>query len=69
MTQKTSSLKDIRKLHEQLQQQLDETDRNELRNSAKIRAISTAKSYEEFRQIVNAAHLQPIRRKSRYHFN
>lgn len=59
-------LKNIRKIHEKLQKEIDETERNELRNAAKLRAISTAKSYEEFRQIVNAAHLKPICRRSKY---
>lgn len=32
----------------------------DLRNSTKIRSVKTAKSYEEFKNMVDAAHLNPI---------
>ncbi|KAJ3649227.1 hypothetical protein Zmor_020980 [Zophobas morio] len=36
-----------------------------VRNDAKIRAATTSKSYDEFRDIVAAAHLQPIKNKDK----
>lgn len=35
---------------------------NELRNDAKLRAINSTKTYDEFKDIVDAAHLQPMKR-------
>lgn len=33
-----------------------------LQNDAKLRAINTTKTYDEFKDIVDAAHLQPLNR-------
>lgn len=32
----------------------------ELRNEAKLRAVKSTKTYDEFKDIVDAAHLQPL---------
>lgn len=34
----------------------------DLRNDAKLRAVNTAATYEEFEDIVNSAHLKPFRK-------
>lgn len=36
-----------------------------IRNEAKIRACTTSKNYDEFREIVDAAHLRPVRREDK----
>lgn len=35
---------------------------NKLQNDAKLRAINSTKTYDEFKDIVDAAHLQPLNR-------
>lgn len=35
---------------------------NKLQNDAKLRAINSTKTYDEFKDIVEAAHLQPLNR-------
>ncbi|KAM7346147.1 dynein axonemal assembly factor 19 [Cochliomyia hominivorax] len=36
-----------------------------LRNDAKLRAVNTTQTYEEFKDIVDAAHLRPISREDK----
>ncbi|XP_065370521.1 coiled-coil domain-containing protein 103 [Calliphora vicina] len=36
-----------------------------LRNEAKLRAVNNTKSYDEFKDIVDAAHLKPISRQDK----
>ncbi|XP_061397797.1 coiled-coil domain-containing protein 103 [Musca vetustissima] len=36
-----------------------------LRNDAKLRAVNNTKSYEEFKDIVDAAHLKPITKQDK----
>lgn len=33
---------------------------NKLQNDAKLRAVNSTKTYDEFKDIVDAAHLQPL---------
>lgn len=33
---------------------------NQLQNDAKLRAVNSTKTYDEFKDIVDAAHLQPL---------
>ncbi|XP_037953607.1 coiled-coil domain-containing protein 103 [Teleopsis dalmanni] len=56
---------DLIKLREDCMQVVRDGELYELRNSAKLRAINTTKSYEEFKDIVDAAHLQPISKKDK----
>ncbi|XP_017038812.1 coiled-coil domain-containing protein 103 [Drosophila ficusphila] len=37
----------------------------ELRNDAKLRAVYSTQSYEEFKDIVDAAHLRPVTRSDK----
>ncbi|KAH8372629.1 hypothetical protein KR009_001474 [Drosophila setifemur] len=37
----------------------------QLRNDAKLRAVYTSQSYEEFKDIVNAAHLRSVTRSDK----
>lgn len=40
--------------------QIEESNLYELRNGAKLRAVKTSKTYEEFKDIVDAAALHPL---------
>ncbi|XP_054740292.1 coiled-coil domain-containing protein 103 [Anastrepha obliqua] len=46
-------------------ERLHESKLYELRNDAKLRAVNTTQTYDEFRDIVDAAHLQPISRQDK----
>lgn len=37
-----------------------------LQNNAKLRAINSTKTYDEFKDIVDAAHLQPLNRTDKH---
>ncbi|KAL1513848.1 hypothetical protein ABEB36_003196 [Hypothenemus hampei] len=56
----SNSKKQLEFLYSQLQSDLESDTRYWLRNDAKLKAVVTAKSYEEFRESVDAAHLQPL---------
>ncbi|CAG9766545.1 unnamed protein product [Ceutorhynchus assimilis] len=47
-------------LYAQLQNDLNSDKRYWVRNDAKLRAVVTAKSYDEFRDYVDAAHLKSL---------
>lgn len=41
------------------------SDLSKLQNDAKLRAINSTKTYDEFKDIVDAAHLQPLSRSDK----
>lgn len=47
-------------LFETLHKAIQDDKRYWIRNDAKIRASLTSKNYDEFREIVDAAHLNPL---------
>ncbi|KAF2900352.1 hypothetical protein ILUMI_05834 [Ignelater luminosus] len=50
-------------LFEELQSAIEEDKRYWIQNDAKIRASTTAKNYDEFRETVAAAHLMSLTKK------
>ncbi|EFA05848.2 hypothetical protein TcasGA2_TC008639 [Tribolium castaneum] len=54
-----------KKLYEELKSAIDEDKMYWLKNDAKLRAVNSSKSYDEFRDIVAAAHLQPVTKKDK----
>lgn len=38
---------------------------SQLQNDAKLRAVNSTKTYDEFKDIVDAAHLQPLNRSDK----
>lgn len=56
---------EIRNLKEECRNQIKKDELYDIRNSAKIRAVTSVKSYDEFRDIVDAAHLRPLDKKDK----
>ncbi|KAH1007948.1 hypothetical protein HUJ04_005119 [Dendroctonus ponderosae] len=52
--------RELKDLYLKLQSDLDSDKRYWIRNDAKLKAVVTSKSYDEFREIVEAAHLKPL---------
>ncbi|XP_055321324.1 coiled-coil domain-containing protein 103 [Sitodiplosis mosellana] len=42
---------------------------SQLQNDAKLRAVNSTKTYDEFKDIVDAAHLQPLSRSDKKNAN
>ncbi|CAH1364533.1 hypothetical protein MTP99_000893 [Tenebrio molitor] len=53
------------KLYEELKSAIDEDKMYWVKNDAKLRAVVTSRTYDEFRDIVAAAHLQPLTKKDK----
>ncbi|XP_055618509.1 coiled-coil domain-containing protein 103 [Toxorhynchites rutilus septentrionalis] len=51
---------DIKKVEAECLQKIQEAELYRLRNEAKLRAVNTSRDYDEFKDIVAAAHLNPI---------
>ncbi|XP_035785628.1 coiled-coil domain-containing protein 103 [Anopheles aquasalis] len=51
---------DIVALEERCLEQIREDNLYSLRNDAKLRAVLSSKNYEEFKNIVDSAHLTPL---------
>ncbi|XP_075168817.1 dynein axonemal assembly factor 19 [Haematobia irritans] len=51
---------ELQKLQETYMERIKMSELHTLRNDAKLRAVNNTKSYEEFKDIVDAAHLKPI---------
>ncbi|XP_050315957.1 uncharacterized protein LOC126750384 [Anthonomus grandis grandis] len=60
MSQSNTELND---LYENLKNDLRKDKMYWIRNDAKLRAVVTAKSYDEFRDYVDAAHLKSVTRE------
>ncbi|CAG9808642.1 unnamed protein product [Chironomus riparius] len=56
------TVKEIQKLTEACLNNLKSDELYRLRNDAKLRAVNSSKSYDEFKDIVDAAHLKPLSR-------
>ncbi|KAF7990203.1 hypothetical protein HCN44_000008 [Aphidius gifuensis] len=57
---------DLEDLEEELQKALNEDTLYDLQNDAKLRAIEQkVPTYEQFRQMVQAAHLKPLSQKEK----
>ncbi|XP_019545619.2 coiled-coil domain-containing protein 103 [Aedes albopictus] len=54
------SAADIKKLEAECLEKIQGDELYQLRNDAKLRAVYAAKNYDEFRDIVDAAHLNPL---------
>ncbi|CAH1979666.1 unnamed protein product [Acanthoscelides obtectus] len=50
-------------LYKELQEKIDGDKMYWIRNDAKIRAVTTSKTYEEFKDYVAAAHLKSLSRQ------
>ncbi|XP_030387703.1 coiled-coil domain-containing protein 103 [Scaptodrosophila lebanonensis] len=57
--------KELLMLRESCMQSIREGELYQLRNDAKLRAVNTTQSYDEFKDIVDAAHLRPITQKDK----
>lgn len=53
---------DIRQVEQFCYDNVRASDLSKLQNDAKLRAVTSTKSYDEFKDIVDAAHLQPLSR-------
>ncbi|BFG05207.1 coiled-coil domain-containing protein 103 [Drosophila madeirensis] len=51
---------ELLRLRESCLQGIRESELYQLRNDAKLRAVYSTQSYEEFKDIVDAAHLRPV---------
>ncbi|KAJ8925563.1 hypothetical protein NQ315_009403 [Exocentrus adspersus] len=58
-----SQNKSTSELYKELHSSIEQEKMYWIRNDAKVRAAVTSKSYDEFREIVAAAHLKPISKK------
>ncbi|XP_058811614.1 uncharacterized protein LOC131676545 [Topomyia yanbarensis] len=54
------STSDIKRLEAQCLENIKYDELYQLRNDAKLRAVYTSKNYDEFKDIVDAAHLSSI---------
>ncbi|EDS27434.1 conserved hypothetical protein [Culex quinquefasciatus] len=54
------SAADIKRLEAQCLEQIQGDELYHLRNDAKLRAVYSSKNYDEFKDIVDAAHLTPL---------
>lgn len=59
----SASKSESEKLYAELQKSINDEKLYWIRNDAKIRAAVTSKNYDEFREIVAAAHLRALNRK------
>ncbi|EDV35578.1 uncharacterized protein Dana_GF12401 [Drosophila ananassae] len=53
------------RLRESCLQSIRDGEIYQLRNDAKLRAVYSSQSYEEFKDIVDAAHLRPVTRSDK----
>ncbi|XP_017476795.1 PREDICTED: coiled-coil domain-containing protein 103 [Rhagoletis zephyria] len=56
---------ELLKLRDDCMERLREAKIHELRNDAKLRAVNTTQTYDEFKDIVDAAHLQPVSKRDK----
>lgn len=56
---------DIRSVESFCRDSIKASELNKLQNDAKLRAIYSTKTYDQFKDIVDAAHLQPLDRNDR----
>lgn len=56
---------DIRQVEQFCYDLVQVSEFNKLQNDAKLRAINSTKTYDEFKDIVDAAHLQPLTRSDK----
>ncbi|XP_044746379.1 uncharacterized protein LOC123307940 [Coccinella septempunctata] len=61
----SSSRSDNHRLYAELQNAIEEDKLYWLRNEAKIKAAVTSKSYDEFRELVAAAHLKALKKEDK----
>lgn len=56
------TIDDIRQVEQFCYQLVKANELSQLKNDAKLRAVNSTKTYDEFKDIVDAAHLQPLNR-------
>ncbi|EDV98098.1 coiled-coil domain-containing protein 103 [Drosophila grimshawi] len=56
---------ELMRLRDNCLQQLRDDELYQLRNDAKLRAVNNTQSFDEFKDIVDAAHLQPISKQDK----
>ncbi|CAD7012598.1 unnamed protein product [Ceratitis capitata] len=56
---------ELLKLRANCMERLRAAELYELRNDAKLRAVNSTQTYEEFKDIVDAAHLQPVSKQDK----
>lgn len=59
------SADEIKSLKEECKNQIKKDELYDVRNSAKLRAVNAVKSYDEFQDIVDAAHLRPLDKRDK----
>ncbi|KAH8290885.1 hypothetical protein KR054_006726 [Drosophila jambulina] len=60
---------EIIRLRESCLQWIRDGELYQLRNDAKLRAVCNTQSYEEFKDVVDAAHLRPVTRSDKANAN
>lgn len=56
---------DIRRVEHFCYDLVKASELSQLQNDAKLRAVNSTKTYDEFKDIVDAAHLQPLSRSDK----
>ncbi|XP_064537798.1 coiled-coil domain-containing protein 103 [Drosophila montana] len=56
---------ELQRLRDICLEQLRQDELHKLRNDAKLRAVTSTESYEEFKDIVDAAHLRPVSKQDK----
>ncbi|KAH8299918.1 hypothetical protein KR044_007408 [Drosophila immigrans] len=56
---------ELLRLRDDCLQRLRDDELYYLRNDAKLRAVNSSQSYDEFKDIVDAAHLRPVTRQDK----
>lgn len=59
------TISDLENIQEICLRKIKNDELYEVRNLAKIRAVNSVKSYEEFKGIVDAAHLKPLSKEDK----
>lgn len=54
------SLTELNNLHSACLNKIHQDELYDMRNSAKLRAVTSTQTYDEFKNIVDAAHLKPL---------
>ncbi|XP_018574473.1 coiled-coil domain-containing protein 103 [Anoplophora glabripennis] len=62
MSKSTENIRNL-DMYKELQSSINKEKLYWIRNDAKLRAVVTSQSYDEFRDIVAAAHLKPLSKK------
>ncbi|CAO1419259.1 unnamed protein product [Diamesa serratosioi] len=59
------TIQELKNLEHQCIERIKSDELYQIRNDAKIRAVNSTKNYDEFKDIVDAAHLKPLSREEK----